>query len=313
MATFSSTATNRERKSAWTYLWPSQDGICSFCMAHVADLVMHEPSKAKVCRQCMQLPAFELIALPKALVSADLSGATAARILQTLPFLHGHGSATRYIWRSHVEWTAKMARAARHSTEKAQKQARSVTNMKRARSDDGTPLLSIRPKASEALLERWPRRAASSARKSVMISLDIDSSGEEDCSAEKGLPKKRSTPPARLKRARTPSSSECEGAASSPCKRVRIQAHRHGESSRRSTKGTTQVESASAKDCDVRATKREARFKCLEAEIAALHATTDSLEHAARTHERVRRFLDGEHPSDFRAMALWMQEQGLLS
>lgn len=101
------------KRSAWSYLWPSSHGMCSYCQLESKTLVLHEPSKVHVCRICIQLPTFELKSLPEAIRMYPIHKSSAATLLRKLPALVDRTG--YYFWIPHLEWAASRATHGRSS------------------------------------------------------------------------------------------------------------------------------------------------------------------------------------------------------
>ncbi|PWN36905.1 uncharacterized protein FA14DRAFT_183268 [Meira miltonrushii] len=97
----------QSKKSAWVYLWPNCHGWCSFCTKWKR-IVMHEPSKAHVCFECMQMPHFKVISFSAARARFQVGNPVAIHFLSQLPSVQD-GKA-RYFWICHLQWVEAQCR-----------------------------------------------------------------------------------------------------------------------------------------------------------------------------------------------------------
>lgn len=97
----------QSKKSAWVYLWPNCHGWCSFC-TRWKRIVMHEPSKAHVCFECMQLPHFKVISFSAARVRFKIGNPVAIQFLSQLPSVQDDKA--RYFWICHLQWVEAQCR-----------------------------------------------------------------------------------------------------------------------------------------------------------------------------------------------------------
>jgi hypothetical protein len=97
----------QSKKSAWVYLWPQSHGWCSFC-TRWKRIVMHEPSKAHVCFECMQLPHFKVVSFSAARSRFKVGNSVAIHFFSQLPSVQD-GKA-RYFWICHLQWVEAQCR-----------------------------------------------------------------------------------------------------------------------------------------------------------------------------------------------------------
>lgn len=97
----------QSKKSAWVYLWPNCHGWCSFC-TRWKRIVMHEPSKAHVCFECMQMPHFKVISFSAARARFKVGNPVAIHFISQLPSVQD-GKA-RYFWICHLQWVEAQCR-----------------------------------------------------------------------------------------------------------------------------------------------------------------------------------------------------------
>ena len=99
-------ATTKQQQQRLTSLWPCSNGWCDNCEQYDMQIIVHDPTMARLCATCAQNPAFEVVGFNVARGVYRLSR-TALHLLRFLPTCKAPNSrAAKAFWPPHLLWLA---------------------------------------------------------------------------------------------------------------------------------------------------------------------------------------------------------------